>query len=57
LVVNGGYSYDVLLNHKDNYVGYDKKYNIRFTHTLAHHKRNPIIVNRVKERVMTKNWN
>jgi hypothetical protein len=57
LVVGRNYSYDVLLHHKPAYVGYDKKYNIKYTHTLAHHKRNPLIENKIKERVMLNDWN
>ena len=49
LITNGDYKYDVFLHHGDYYSGFTKFYNFKYTHTVAQHKRNPRIVNRIKE--------
>jgi hypothetical protein len=49
LVTNGDYKFEVFLHHGDNYSGFLNHYNFKYTHTVAHHKRNPKIVRRIRE--------
>lgn len=49
LITNSNLKFDVFLHHGDYYNGYTKNYNFRYTHTLAHHKRNSKVVKRIKE--------
>ena len=51
LVIFGDYKYDYIL-----YNGFDKKHEMKYSHTIAHHKRHPVVVNMIRERVLLKNW-
>ncbi len=48
LIIQGNYSYDTLL--------YDK-FNIKYTHTMASSKKNPLLENKIRERIMLNDWN
>jgi hypothetical protein len=49
LITNGNYKFDVFLHHGNDYNGFTKSYNFRYTHTVAHNKRKRKIVNRIRE--------
>jgi hypothetical protein len=49
LITNGDYKFEVFLHHGDNYAGFIKSYDFKYTHTVAHNKRNQKIVRRIRE--------
>ena len=50
LIVKYNLKWDTLLNYERN------SYRMKYTHTVAHFKRNPIIENKVRERVLLKHY-
>ena len=54
VVGNPEFTWDVFLGNSPNR---NVSYNFRYSHMLAHSKRNPIIANKIKERVFCKDWN
>ena len=51
LIFFGGYTYDYLL-----FNGISPRHKMKYSHTLAHHKRNEVVVKKIKERIYFKNW-
>jgi len=58
VVGNPEFTWDVFLTQFDGGKWAPKMiYNFRYSHMVAHNKRNPIITNKIKERVFLKDWN
>jgi hypothetical protein len=51
LIVRDNLKWDTLLNEERN------SYRMRYSHMVAHFKRQELIVNRIKERILLKKWN